>query len=179
MHIHKWEYSGKEYRRGQQYRTCEKCAKNETLHHLLHMGIEMHFYDEETVKPSYGEIKRKERIHFFMSLIYFFVGLPIIFLTQFIPYRFFIPITDKLSVDYVAFLFLGFLLFGVILYKMLWKILKNYSIPVTNEEEILRFKPLNDDRLRVSQNKAEKVLMFKLANNEISKEEYTARMARL
>jgi len=181
MHIHKWNYYGKQFRKGQQNRTCDKCFKQETLHHLLHQGISVYFYDEIKQKPFYEEIKRKEKNNMYLLSFYFFGLLPFIFLTVFTkpkPLEFYVQIGDY-AIPFGMFLMFFLLICGIILYNVHWKIWKLYSIPVDSEEVIDNLYPTVAERLRESQIKAEKILMYRFSTGEISEEEYTAKMARL
>ena len=83
------------------------------------------------------------------------------------------------SVDLTFFFMLTILSSMFILYHRLMYIFRLYSIPVKIEKRIHKMKLEPKERFRDSQRKAENILMYRLANNEISKEEYTARMARL
>ena len=177
--IHKWNYYGKQYKRGQQYRECAKCGKYETLYHLLHMGISLYFYDEIESKPPYEEIKRKEKNNMIFSILFTLGTPPFILSTGFIaPLRFSIQI-GIFHIPFMLLLMVIYFLGIIILYEIAWETWKLYSIRADLEEHIETLYPADKERARESQIKAEKILMYRLASGEISKEEYTARMARL
>jgi len=170
MHIHKWNYHGKDYKKGKQYRTCEKCNQNETLHHLLHVGFEYYFYDIEQIKPSLEEIQQKERKNYAIISTMMFGAITVIIWLS----------ANKIMFPITVILLLGSFLLGTLLaFRLFWNNFKLYSIPVSSEEHIQSFFPKEKQSYKQTQRESEKILMFRLANNQISKEEYTARMARL
>jgi len=171
---HKWEYNGREYRRGHEYRTCTKCHRTETLHHMLHAGLTYYHYDEIKPKPSYEEIRRKEKIISFFTYGGFITLIGTIISLNFLNIRLYFNSIFTMMIQ------LGIMTFILLLIShYMIKTFKLYSIPVSQEKEIEQYYPKMEERLRETQVKAEKILMYKLATGAISREEYTARMARL
>ena len=164
---HKWNYHGKEFQKGHQYRSCEKCGTTQTLYHLLHQGLEWYFYEKQEPGLSYEQIKEKEKLISYIS--YLFIGFLAILLI----------IVNIFDIHVSVFFYPFFIVSLIIIFNMNWNTFKLYSVPVNTEKEIEQFQPKKEERMRESQIKSEKILMFKLANNEITKEEFTARMARL
>ena len=174
---HNWMYYGPETRGKLQYRQCDKCSKTESLHHLLHMGFELYFYKEENIQPPYEEIKSREKNSQCLIVVYT-MGSILFFLSTFFLDIAYIQI-GMFSIPIILPLFVLYLVGGFILVEWSLRIWKLYSISVAQENKIAKFYPVKKERRRETQIRAEKLLMFKLANNEISKEEFTARMARL
>lgn len=177
--IHKWEYHGKQYGKKQQHRTCQKCQKTETLHHLLRAGISYYFYDEIKQKPPYEEIKRKEKVYIYLFFSCFLALVLLIVLvgnTKLLEGHISF---GEYSISFEMILLLACLLYIAVLYKSGWKIWELYGITVDSEEIIEDLYPTHEERFRESQIKAEKILMYRLSTGEITKEEYTAKMARL